>query len=220
MLQHNYLQGIIGCGFEVFAINVIVFLVLPEISSGIGIWLLCGVFIGQAVHDMKILCTRHCKTHKQSKGYEDIDSQHESAPKRRLVINDNDSSDNDLQINSEVKLKLKLCLTERLLRRLNKLLLIYLCKKFLAILFQLTGTFGILAWITINSQESNETPSIWLFTIIGLFSLSIVWSSPFQSYIARSVSDKKEANQTIESNSAMDMQNLQQDIKARFKSSM
>ena len=46
------IQGIVGSIVEVFAITIFVYLVLPEISPGVGIMLLCGVFFFQIVVDI------------------------------------------------------------------------------------------------------------------------------------------------------------------------
>ena len=47
-------QGIVGSIFEVLAITVFVYFVLPGIPSGIGILLLCGVFSFRTLVDIKM----------------------------------------------------------------------------------------------------------------------------------------------------------------------
>ena len=166
-------QGIVGSIVEVFAMTVLVYLVLPETSPGVGIMLLCGVFYFQIVMDIfktpnwywgqsqSDCCGRR-------NGYNRIQShQQSSAVKRSRII-------------YVVYILLE-----------NKIM------RILALLLQISGIIGFIVLCSLEKDE-HDYVSIWSmvgYPLVILF-ISPLWSNIFQDKIAKSQDHEKKEDIT------------------------
>ena len=222
------LQGAIGSIVEVSAISTFVYLILPEIPSGIGIMLLSGVFFAQIAIDTYYtpkVCfcfyLQRCKC--------------KCLPRRQRNHN------NDLESiqNEEI-----MPLTSVITHRSHSKLIIFEDKivKFFALLLQLTGILGF-SILTLCSNFLEDRDSISLRIVVGypIFCIvqSILWTNVVQDLFAKPGKhdeEKSENPQAVtrdktvnESEPGREDINLHQDDQpksediiatARFKSSM
>lgn len=158
-------QGIVGSILEVFATTVFVYLVLPEIPSGIGILLLCGVFSFQTLVDIRNQNRHQMKPTKQKRtkgGY--------------LRIQDSDTGDQDQSdlVDSYKCSVMYFILEDRIV-------------KILALLIQFIGIVGFSMSWGLKSKE--YTYDFIVQPVIGYplvaFVLSVLWSNFFQTVIAK-----------------------------------
>lgn len=188
-------QGIIGSILEVLAITVFVYLVLPEIPSGIGILLLCGVFSFQTLVDIKMIMNQKkqkkpCQRRMRSRG-------------DYFSIRDSDISDQNLSDPVDPR--------KCSVMYFIAILLENIIVKGLVLLFQFIGIVGFsIAW-GFKSQE--HTYDLILQPVIGYpmvaFVLSVLWSNFFQTEISK-------PKQEPENKPMVEEKEI---IKARFKSS-
>ena len=155
------MQGIFGSILEVLAMTVLVYLVLPQLSPGVGMLLLCGVFFFQIVIDK--FKTPHwywcqnnrcsCAAHERN-GYDLLrTSQQKQSIMERFV--------RFMQIILE-----------------NKMM------KIIALLLQIFGVIGFTAaWVVgINTDEFDVTRPL-VGGPLAILVLSFVWSTWFQKKV-------------------------------------
>ena len=176
------------------SITVFVYLVLPEIPSGIGILLLCGIFSFQTLVDFRMFWNQN----KQMKPMQ------RRTRGEYLRIQDSDTGDQNQRLGDPVepwKCSV-MCFIAFLFE--NRIM------KMLAFLLQLIGILGFSISWGLKSQE--HTYGLILQPVIGYpvvaIVLSVLWSNFFQTEISK---PKQERDKPMEEEKEI--------IKARFKSS-
>ena len=137
-----------------------VYLVLPELSPGAGILILCGVFFFQIVVDIYytqywIWCQHDgcCRAPREQRGFDHLHPQRKS------------------------KMEYFVCIVQLLLE--NRAM------KVIALLLQTLGIFGFIGlWVHNMRRHGYNTIRPMVGYPLGIFFLSIVWSSWFQEKIA------------------------------------
>ena len=169
-----------------------VYLVLPEVSSGIGIMLLCGVFISQILIDIYKTPVPNFGSSCQMCTCDCLRSQRQEYDRLQSYPHQNtDTSYFDQEGQSEYLYSKAGVIIE------NKIV------KVIAFLFQLTGIAGfIVLWIT-KSNENNYNfyrPVFgYLFVIVVL---SILWTNIFQEFIAeprKYIKEEQEGSHELDS---------------------
>ena len=151
------LQGIAGSSVEVVVMTIFVYLVLPEISPGPGIFLLCGVFFFQIFVDF-------CYTQKwfwcQHDGCSCTQQGHDFT-----------------HLHRRSKVEYVVCIVQLLLE--NRVM------KVLALLLQATGIFGFIGvWVVHMNHHGYNIIRPMIGYPLGIILLSVLWSTWFQQRIA------------------------------------
>lgn len=150
-------QGIAGSGVEVVMMTTFVYLVLPEISPGAGIFLLCGVFFFQIILDFgytqKWFWCQHdgCSCPRQGQNF--------SRLRRRS------------------KVEYVVCIAQLILE--NRIM------KMVALMLQIAGIFGFIGvWIIHMKHRGYNIIRPMVGYPLGIIILSVLWSTWFQEKIA------------------------------------
>ena len=167
-----------------------VYLVLPEVSSGIGIMLLCGVFISQILVDFYKTpvpqfgtycqkCTCNCQRSRRQE-YHRLQSDPQPNTDTPCILHERHSMYSKAGVIIE-----------------NKIV------KVLAFLLQLIGIVGFIVVWTIKSKEPNyklHRPVIGYPLVIVV--LSILWTNVFQEFIAEPKKNVEEEEKSQEMDNA------------------
>ena len=149
-------QGIIGSIMEVVVMTTFVYLVLPEISPGAGIFLLCGVFFFQIIVDF-------CYTQKW------FWCQHDGC---YCAQRGHDFS----HLCRRSKVENVVCIVQLILE--NRVM------KILALVLQISGIFGFIGvWVIHMKYRGYNIIRPMVGYPLGIIILSVLWSTWFQEKI-------------------------------------
>lgn len=177
------LQGLLSSLVEVIAMCTLVFLVLTELSPGVAVLVLNGVFLVQILIDVRSsFRTQQCAT-------ENCNVRRHTVRQGYNVVGQDDSPEHQPFLDQVDDGRYKTLL--RILRRVKCILECYVVK-IIAALLQFVGVAGLIGfWIyVVRSGNSAGKESVYLHPLIGLpfvlLALSMIWSNSFQEAIARS----------------------------------
>lgn len=184
-MSHFWLlfQGLLSSMVEVLAMCTLVFLVLPELSPGVAILALNGVFFIQIIIDVrssfraKQCSTEECNVRRNTSrnGYNPVGQA--DSPEHQPFFNQVDTGRNKHLM--------------KFLRHLQCILEYHVVKVIAGVL-QFVGVAGLIGyWIyVVKSGKSAGKQSVYLHPLIGLpfvlLALSTIWSNRFQEAIAES----------------------------------
>lgn len=183
-------QGLLSSVVEVLAMCTLIFLVLPELSPGVAMLALNGVFLVQIIFDVhssfraKQCSTEECNVRRYTtrNGYSQV-GRVESPERQPLFHQADDGRYKHLM---------------KFLRPLQHILESYVVKVIAGIL-QLVGVAGLIGyWIyVVKARKSAGRDQVYLHPLIGLpfvlLALSMIWSNRFQEWIAES-NTRKDGN--------------------------
>ena len=159
-------QGMAGAVTEVLAMTSFVYLVLPEISPGVGILLLCGVFFFQICVDIVKTPNSYCGQNTtiscgrgQRNGYDAIHRQKATSSFWSKVWG--------------------------FFEKTFRVLLANRIAKVVALLLQIVGMFGFIGlWIGMTKDKHYDMVRPMVGYPLVVFALSVIWSNFFQEKIA------------------------------------
>ena len=152
-----FFQGIAGSGAEVVAMTTFVYLVLPEISPGAGIFLLCGVFFCQIIVDCYYTQKWFWCQHNEC-----LRTQQRHDPSH---------------IHQKSKVEYVVCIVQLLLE--NRVM------KIIALVLQIVGIFGFIGvWVVHMKHRGYNMVRPMVGYPLCIIVLSFLWSTWFQENIA------------------------------------
>ena len=158
------MQGMAGAVVEVFAMTIFVYLVLPEISPGVGILLLCGVFFIQICIDIVKTPNWYCGqgtcmlTHRNE--YNELSRQRSTGGLSWA------------KVYGRVEKVVKVLLANRI-------------AKVVALIVQIIGMFGFIGlWVGMTKSMHYDMVRPMVGFPLIILALSFIWSNFFQEKIA------------------------------------
>lgn len=166
-----------GAVVEVFAMTIFVYLVLPEISPGVGILLLCGVFFFQICVDIVKTPKWYCGqgtcmlTHR---------NEYNELPRQRSTGG------------------LSWAKVYRRAEKVVRVLLANRIAKVVALIVQIIGMFGFIGlWVGMTKSMHYDMVRPMVGYPLIILALSFIWSNFFQEKIAEADKDRERRSKDV-----------------------